>query len=137
MGVIQWGDAPTWVAAVGTVGTLVATTAILQSERRDRQHRAVAELEWLFLSDGEGRRVWLRIRANGREYFHDFETLGWVNSLERAGKQSAPMGLMVKIGQVAGGAQLDALVFEDVRIGWSVTLEASRGSQIRAAADGM
>jgi hypothetical protein len=50
----NWGDAPTWVAAVGTVGTLVAALVQINSERRRRRaqeeqerterHRAQARL---------------------------------------------------------------------------------------------
>ena len=33
---IQWGDVPTWVAAVGTVGTLASALWQIQTERERR-----------------------------------------------------------------------------------------------------
>ncbi len=34
---IQWGDFPTWVASIGTVGTLVWAMALFASDRRGRR----------------------------------------------------------------------------------------------------
>ena len=33
---VQWGDVPTWLAAVGTVGAFIFTGVLLRRERQDR-----------------------------------------------------------------------------------------------------
>lgn len=42
---IEWGDAPTWVAAIGTVGTLGAALLQIETERRRRIQQEKADRE--------------------------------------------------------------------------------------------
>lgn len=39
--IVNWGDVPAWIAAVGTVGTLIAVLAQIELERRAKQRLEV------------------------------------------------------------------------------------------------
>jgi hypothetical protein len=115
---VNWGDIPTWVAAIGTSGTLATSMYIILKDRLTPYRSSVNELFFAFLPRrdalaGEDGLI-LTFRNPCSKPFFDLDLYFQTNAVLRGG-ETKPVGCYFYLPQLGSNATYIETVFREVK----------------------